>query len=72
MIIVNKPINDLIDIQCYKCKKIFKVHPMQSRDAPFITDCELHNSKCEHECDGLAYYTSPPPSRCKKCGEYYR
>lgn len=27
--------------------------------------------KCEHERDGLSYYTNPPKNKCMKCGEFY-
>lgn len=45
MIEVNQPKNELIEVKCYKCHEIFKVHPMQSSTSPFIVDCDLHNSK---------------------------
>lgn len=72
MIIVNKPTHDLIDVQCYICKAIFQVSPMHNSNSPFIVDCELHKPKCKHECDGQAYYSSPPQSKCTKCGEFYK
>ncbi len=85
MIIINKP-EQLLEVQCYKCKSIFSVHPMVSMNAPCITDCSRHKSHvtpCQHESDGENYDTTPtfPPDgkpivrvqfKCIKCGEFYR
>ena len=53
MIIVNKPeerkktYDEWYKVQCYKCKSVFRVHPMNDRNSPFIINCELHKSgKC--------------------------
>jgi hypothetical protein len=41
MIILNKP-EQLIQVQCYRCKSIMDVHPMTNMNAPWITDCNKH------------------------------
>lgn len=69
--IVNKP-EQLDEVQCYKCKSVFKVHPMQCMNSPFITNCELHKPKCNHEHDGMIYTSNPPQNKCRLCGEFYR
>ena len=79
MIIVNRPSDELIQVQCYKCNAIFGVHPMQSSNSPFITDCELH--KCQHErneqsppiaTQSNGGYITEWQYKCKKCGEFYK
>lgn len=72
MMEVNKPLDTSPNTRCYKCKAEFYVHPMIGMNAPFITDCELHNPVCEHEEDGSSYLTYPAALKCKKCGEFYR
>lgn len=56
MIIVNNPTKDFIDVQCYKCKKIFQVHPMHNSNSPFFVDCDLHNPKCAPDETDLVRY----------------
>lgn len=41
MLIINKP-DDLHDVQCYKCKRIMKAHPMANMNSDYFTNCELH------------------------------
>ncbi len=50
MIIVNKPTQDeqLIKVQCYKCKAIFFVRPLQNTYSNFIKYCHLHNENIAH------------------------
>lgn len=76
MIEVNKPIDTTPNVRCYKCKSEFYVHPLVNMNAPYITDCELHNPSCEHESDGDTYghiqKGREPSYLCIKCGEFYR
>jgi hypothetical protein len=83
MIIVNKP-QQLIDVQCYKCKAIFQVYPLTNMNADWITNCDKHRpdiqmnhsqddvNRCQHEHDGMIYTSNPPQNKCIKCGEFYR
>ena len=41
MIVINKP-GEFQDVQCYKCKTIMKVHPMNNMNSDYFTNCELH------------------------------
>jgi len=50
MIIINKP-PELIEVMCYKCKTIFKVHPMSNANSDYSTDCELHRKVDESSED---------------------
>lgn len=45
MTTVNNPIPELIEVRCFKCNMVFKVHPMQNATSPYITDCDLHKEK---------------------------
>lgn len=49
MIVINKPDNTLIEVQCYKCKTIIKLHPMQNMNGDYVNDCNLHRLKGNHE-----------------------
>lgn len=40
--VINKPEMELETVQCYKCKNVFKVHPMVNVYSPSMTDCEKH------------------------------
>lgn len=44
MIIINKPENEIVECKCYKCGAIIRLHPMSNMNAPYVTDCELHNN----------------------------
>lgn len=48
MIVINKP-DDLLDVQCYKCKRIMKAHPMSNMNSDYFTNCELHMTAKEVE-----------------------
>lgn len=67
MMIVNKP-DLLADVQCYKCGAVWVMHPSANMNDAFVTDCNLHKSKCEHEWIGNASNIT----HCKKCGEFYK
>lgn len=41
MITINSP-DDLQDVQCHKCKRIMKAHPMSNMNSDYFTNCELH------------------------------
>ncbi len=69
MLIINKP-EELIEVQCHRCKRIMKAHPMANIMSDYYTICELHN--CKHESDDMIYTSHPPKNKCKKCGEFYR
>ncbi len=83
MIVVNAP-EQLIQVQCYRCKAILDIHPMANMNAPWITDCDRHSpginrnqvafdiKRCQHEHDGMIYTSNPPQNKCIKCGEFYR
>lgn len=43
MMIINQPENELVSVQCYKCKSVFKMHPMSNLSGPCFTDCSLHD-----------------------------
>lgn len=45
MIIINGPVDGLIECKCYKCGTVIKVHPALDSNVPFIKDCELHKKK---------------------------
>lgn len=70
MMIINAPDN-LLQVQCYKCKVVFNVHPMANMNADWIINCELHKKQhaaylqdnCRH---GLH------DSSCIKCGKLYK
>lgn len=69
MIIVNKPQDALIDAQCYKCKTIFNLHPMQNMNTDYVNDCALHRKACQHEQDFDNCH--PTKNKCRKCEEFY-
>jgi len=82
MIIINKP-EELIEVQCYKCKSIIKTHPAANLNSLFFTNCGLHKQEvldgysaaicdCKHESDGMIYTSHPPQNKCKICGMFYR
>jgi len=68
--IINQP-EELLAVQCYKCKKIMNVHPMSNINSEYFKECSIHNL-CEHESDGMIYTSNPPQNKCKKCGEFYK
>lgn len=72
MIEVNKPEYTTSNVRCYKCKAEFYVHPQAGMNSAYVTDCELHNPKCEHEPSREWYTSDPPQRRCKHCGQFYR
>ncbi len=37
-----------------------------------LTGGLFEQDKCEHQDDGLTYYSNPPQVKCIKCGEFYR
>jgi len=72
---VNRPENRQPNVRCYKCKAEFYVHPMASMNAPYVTDCELHKSKCMHETSGPYFQQNVNEiieKRCKHCGQFFR
>ncbi len=54
MKIINKP-DGLEEVQCCKCKKIFKVHLMASMNAPFVIDCNFHNPNEKTKFNDYSY-----------------
>jgi hypothetical protein len=82
MIVINKP-EELIDVQCYRCKATMKASPFSNMNSDYFTDCQLHkplpivqssgtNLDCKHDSDSMIYCSSLPPQlKCKKCGIFY-
>ncbi len=64
MIIVNKP-TELLDVQCFKCKASWKMHPMTNMNSAYVQDCALHNKPT----DGDSAATLPP--RCSDGSHVY-
>lgn len=70
MMVINKP-DDLIEVQCYKCKTIIKTHPMSNMHSDYFKDCQTHIKECPHEAQSTGgeqfeYQT------CRLCGEHYK
>lgn len=42
MMQVNTPLYEWVTVQCYKCRAIFEMHPLQNINAEFVTNCNLH------------------------------
>ena len=68
MIIINKP-EELMEVQCYLCKTIMKVHPMSNMNADWVRNCELHKPKCNHpdKAKQYAFGYGWEKRMCKHC-----
>jgi hypothetical protein len=81
MIIINKP-EELLDVQCYRCKVIMKAHPMTNMNSEYFTNWEMHHPQplqtkdvCIHESDYAISQDCLHPIvslDCRKCGEFYK
>jgi hypothetical protein len=51
MTIVNKPFEEyqIVDVKCYKCDTVFKVHPLNNMYSPFVTDCDKHKKEIKND-----------------------
>jgi hypothetical protein len=72
MIEVNKPLDTTPNVRCYKCKTTFYVHPHANMNAPYVTNCELHKPKCNHNKKGINAIGGWKLYKCNVCGELYR
>ena len=85
MIIINKP-DEFLDVQCYRCNTIMKIHPMTNMNSDYFSECKLHKKECSHESDygfwiktdiSYARFQNYQPNtdnfaKCTKCGAFYR
>ena len=67
MLQVNMP-EPLTDVQCYKCKTIFSVHPAINLNSPFITDCAHYRRDKEDTCKH-DYGWCNVGMQCIRCGK---
>lgn len=72
--LMDTKMNDFTREELIDIKRLFRVADVWFNGMDELRDKiqSMINNYCEHQGDGLIYWSNPPQSKCAKCGKYFR